>query len=109
MKNLRVNSFGVDGVVMTKVFHFFSTAIVLLFLVLDTVYGLTVFLVCDILLRLLLCIIRLPMTMFIFIAFMFSFISDNRYLEDSTSEIFGSEVRKLRAILTGGLAGKSSR
>lgn len=94
---------------MTKVFHFFNTGIVLLFLIVDTVYGLTVFLVCDILLRLLLCIIRLPMAMFIFIAFVFSFISGNSSLEDSTSEIFNFEIRRLKDILMGGLESKNTK
>lgn len=94
-------------VVMVKVFHFFNTAIVLFFLVVDTVYGLTVFLVCDILFRFLLCIVRLPMTMFILASYLFSFISGNRYLRDKTSELFDFEVRKLRDILVSGLDGKN--
>ena len=92
---------------MLKVFHFFNTVIVLLFLIVDTVYGLTVFLVCDILLRLLLCIIRLPMVMFVLVAFMFSFISGNSYLQDKTSEVFDFEIRKLRDILISGLENKN--
>lgn len=92
---------------MLKVFYFFNTGIVLLFLIVDTVYGLTVFLVCDILLRLLLCIIRLPMMLFILVAFMFSFISGNSYLQDKTSDVFDFEIRKLRDILMGGLENKN--
>lgn len=92
---------------MIKVFHFFNTAIVLLFLTVDTVYGLTVFLVCDILLRLLLCVIRLPMVMFVLVAFMFSFISGNSYLQNKTSEVFDFEIRKLRDILISGLENKN--
>lgn len=92
---------------MLKVFHFFNTGIVLLFLIVDTVYGLTVFLVCDILLRLLLCIIRLPMVMFVLVAFMFSFISGNSYLQGNTSDVFDFEIRKLRGILMSGLENKN--
>lgn len=92
---------------MVKVFHFFNTGIVLFFLVVDTIYGLTVFLVCDVLFRFLLCIVRLPMTMFILASYLFSFISGNRYLRDKTSDVFGFEIRKLRGILMSGLANKN--
>lgn len=92
---------------MLKVFYFFNTGIVLLFLIVDTVYGLTVFLVGDILLRLLLCVVRLPMTLFILLAFMFSFISGNSYLQDKTSDVFDFEIRKLRDILMSGLENKN--
>lgn len=102
-----MSSFGYRWSGYGKGFSFFNTSIVLLFLVVDVVYGLTVFLVCDILLRLLLCIIRLPMVMFIFIAFMFSFISGRSYLQDKTSEVFDFEQIKVRDILMGGLESRS--
>lgn len=47
------------------------------------------------------------MMLFIFIAFMFSFISGRSYLQDKTSEVFDFEQIKIRDILIGGLESQS--